>query len=386
MMTRVGLRPENPRESVLLPAKPLPFVSVIVPMRNEEAFIGKTLEQLLMQNYDPARFEILVADGQSTDASREVVRAYEARHANLRLLYNRKRWSSAGRNVALQVARGDIVVVIDAHCELDNDNYLLDLVEAFERSGADCVGRPQPLDVSNASSLQRAIAVARSSRLGHNPDSYIYTATEQFVRPQSVAVAYRRSVFERIGLFDEEFDACEDVEFNHRIDQAGLRCYFTPKVRARYYPRSTVMGLFRQMARYGRGRVRLFRKHRETFTVPCFLPAAFMLGVFAGPALAWMSPWLAGAYLGVLGLYALVLLLAGLFMGFKAWDFRLIGWLPPVFLAIHCGAGTGLLQEIMVGWWRQWTPYKKTLEPQTIPIVDHYLVPGVPESTARRAG
>ncbi|HKB40503.1 MAG TPA: glycosyltransferase, partial [Gemmataceae bacterium] len=199
----------------------VPFVSVIVPVRNEAVFITKTLCQLLDQDYDPSRFEVIVADGESTDATADLVRALQARYPNLHLVSNPGRWSSAGRNAALEVSRGEIVVVVDGHCELENRRYLSDLVDAFERSGADCVGRPQPMDVSLATTLQRTIAAARSSRLGHHPESFIYSADEGFVRPQSVAVAYRREVFEAVGTFDERFDACEDVEFNHRVDRAG---------------------------------------------------------------------------------------------------------------------------------------------------------------------
>src|SRR5262245_38954230 len=242
----------------------LPFLSVIVPVRNEQEFIADTLAQLLGQDYPRDRFEVLVADGRSTDDTRERVAAIAAEHPQVRLLDNPRRWSSAGRNVAIRAARGDIVVLVDGHCQLNNPRYLADLADAFARSGADCVGRPQPLDVTGASPLQRAIAAARGSLLGHHPASFIYSGREQFVPPQSVAVAYRREVFERVGLFDERFDACEDVELNHRVDRAGLRCFFTPAVAARYVPRASLRGLFRQMARYGRGRVRLARKHPET--------------------------------------------------------------------------------------------------------------------------
>src|SRR5207253_399201 len=100
------------------------------------------------------------------------------------------------------------------HCELDNPHYLAELADAFTARGADCVGRPQPLEVAGAGRLQRAIAAARASRLGHHPDSHIWSDRAGFVPPQSVAVAYRREVFEVVGLFDERFDACEDVEFN----------------------------------------------------------------------------------------------------------------------------------------------------------------------------
>src|SRR5437763_1581398 len=83
------------------------------------------------------------------------------------------------------------------------------------------------------------------------------SSAERFVRPQSVAVAYRREVFDTVGFFDEQFDACEDVEFNERVARAGLSCFFSPHVQVQYHPRDTLGGLFRQMARYGRGRMRL---------------------------------------------------------------------------------------------------------------------------------
>src|SRR5439155_10240328 len=127
------------------PATEPAFISVIVPVRNEARFIRHTLEQLLAQNYPAGRFEVLVADGRSTDATRAIVRETAAAHPNVTLLDNPRHWSSAGRNAAVRAARGDVAVLIDGHCALDNPNYLADLAEAFARSGPDFVGRPQPL-------------------------------------------------------------------------------------------------------------------------------------------------------------------------------------------------------------------------------------------------
>jgi succinoglycan biosynthesis protein ExoA len=324
----------------------LPFVSIVVPVRNEAPFIRRTVEDLLHQDYDPARFEVLVADGESTDDTPRIVRDMQAQYANLRLLSNPRRWSSAGRNRAVTAARGDILVVVDGHCELSGPDYLTKLAEAFQRSGAACVGRPQPLDVTGATRLQCAVAAARSSWLGHHPDSHIYSDREAWVRPQSVAVAYHRSVFEMVGLFDEAFDACEDVEFNHRVDRAGLGCFFTPAVAVRYHPRGTLAGLFRQMVRYGRGRVRLLHKHPETFSPLCLAPGMWVLGLVLGPALAWFSSWLAAIYLSVIGLYALIVAGVSMKLAWRERDPGLLPWLPLVFAAIHCGAGTGILQEL----------------------------------------
>lgn len=326
--------------------EPAPFVSVIVPARNEEAYIGRMLQGLLRQDC-AAGYEVLVADGQSTDRTVAVVRALQKQHAHLRLVHNKRHWSSAGRNRAIEQARGDIIVVVDAHCEPPGPDYVESVADAFAQSGAACLGRPQPLDVSGATAVQRAIAAARSSWLGHHPDSHIYSVKEAIVRPQSVAVAYRRWVFAEVGFFDETFDACEDVEFNQRVDRAGLSCFFTPRIALRYVPRSNLTALWRQMIRYGRGRFRLLRKHPETFSVGSLVPALFLLGLAAGTVLVWFSSWLALAFIGAVGCYALAVALVSLALSFRERDLRLFSWLLVVFPTIHLGAGAGLLWEAL---------------------------------------
>ena len=304
---------------------------------------------------------MIVVDGESTDGTPSVVEGWMARHPNIRLYRNPKRLSSAARNVGVRRAAGDLIVFVDGHCEIENEHYLQNLVEAFRRSGADCLGRPQPLDVPGASRLQCAIAAARASWLGHHPASWIYASREGFVRPQSVAVAYRREVFEAVGLFDESFDACEDVEFNHRVERAGLRCFFTPAVRVRYYPRSSLRGLFRQLTRYGRGRIRLFRKHPGTFSVPCFVPMLILLAFAGTPLLAWAPPRLAGPYLGMLAFYGVLTLVISLQVARRRRDWAILPWLPLVFATIHFACGAGILQELLAG-------FARRRRPKTVPL------------------
>ncbi len=331
----------------------LASITVIVPVRNEARFIARTLECLLAQDYDPARFEILVIDGGSSDGTQEIVSNFAIKHANLRLLRNPRQLSSAARNVGIRHARGEIVLLIDGHCELHDRLYLQKLTAAFERSGADALGRPQPLDVSDANSFQAALAAARNSRLGHHPDSFIYSAAERFVPAKSVAAAYRRQVFEQIGTFDERFDACEDVEFNHRLDRAGLRCFFTPEAAVAYVPRNSLGGLFRQLTRYGRGRIRLLRKHRDTFSLGSMVPLAFVVGLVVGGALSLVSKWVALAYLATLLLYAAIVLGTSLAIAFRRSRLAnernpaLLVWLPLLFATIHVASGTGMILELL---------------------------------------
>ncbi|HEY4309123.1 MAG TPA: glycosyltransferase family 2 protein [Pirellulales bacterium] len=324
-----------------------PFISVVMPVRNEASAIGSTLNALLRQSYALDRFEIIVVDGESTDRTREIVQGFIDESGSVRLLANPRRWSSAARNLGIQAARGEILLIVDGHCEIGSDRYLDELAWTFERTSADCLGRPQPLETSQPSTLQRAIGIARASRLGHHPASHVFSKREQVVPAHSVAVAYRRTVFDRVGLFDESFDACEDVELNHRIDRAGMRCVFVPALRVGYHPRATLARLFQQMSRYGRGRMRLLRKHPETFSPLGFVPALFLLFVLVG---ALLTPWSRSAtWLLATGVasYGLVVVgfSAGLAIRNRCW--KELPLLPAVFMTLHVGAGMGVLLELI---------------------------------------
>lgn len=269
----------------MLPDERLPFLSVVVPVRNEARFIAGTLEQLVSQDYPRERFEILVADGRSDDGTRDIVRDFSARHPQVRLLDNPRLLSSAGRNVGFRAGRGDCFLVIDGHCHIPDDKLLRNVAECFEESGAHCLGRPQPLDPPGLTPFQRSVALARSSRLGHGGDSLIYGEREGYASPVSNGAAYRREVFERVGYVNEDFDACEDVEFNWRVEQAGFVSYTSPRLTVRYYPRESLAGLLRQMRRYGRGRRRLLRGHPRAGSLTGLVPPVFAAGVLLAAAL-----------------------------------------------------------------------------------------------------
>lgn len=323
------------------------IVTVVVPVRNEEAFIARTLDQLLEQEIEDLGLEIFVVDGQSTDRTSEIVQEYANREPVIQLFDNPKRLSSAARNIAIDNMSGDYLVVIDGHCEIPSRTYFVDLVAAFAASGADSLGRPQPLDIRSATPVQRAIAAARASRLGHHPESFIYSDEPQFVPAKSVAVAYRRKVFEQVGRFDEAFDAHEDGEFNYRCDQAGLKCYFTPKLAVKYFPRSSLSGLFKQMVRYGRGRVRVARKHPETWGWGFLIPALLVLYLVVGGILASLFSPVALLYLMGLGVYVVALAAAGLGSAIANHDAGLLFRVPVVLATVHLGAGWGSLVELI---------------------------------------
>ena len=116
----------------------------------------------------------------------------------------------------------------------------------------------------------------------------------------------------------------------------------------RYVPRGDLRSLYRQLIRYGRGRVRLMRKHPGTFSLGTFLPAAFVLGLIAGLPLSFVSIWLAAIYAGTLLLYAAIIATSSLSIAFRHRRPSWLLWLPLVFATIHIGSGAGLLRELLV--------------------------------------
>lgn len=327
-------------------------VTVVVPVRNEGGHVEAVLADLLAQRFPAERMEVLVVDGRSTDDTRARVEAVAARDGRVVLLDNPGRLSSRARAIGVAAARGRFVAFVDGHCRVPSATMLADMVELFERTGADCLARPQPLraDVGGAGGARRAplaaaIAAARSSRFGHSLGSEIYRDGERPTSPVSSGAMYRREVFETVGTFDPDFDACEDVEFNTRVEAAGLSTWTSERLAVAYAPRTTWRGLFRQMVRYGVGRARLHRRHRGSFSVESLVPAAFVAGL---PVLG-AAPLLPGPLrLAVLAGYGVY---AALAVAFGAAQVRRIGVGGAVLAAltfpvIHAGLGWGYLRGL----------------------------------------
>ena len=320
-------------------------VSVVMPVRNEAAHIESVLRGLLGQELGTLRMEVLVVDGRSDDDTVARVERVAVQDERVRVLDNPRRLSSAARALGVEQARGRFVAIVDGHCVIPSKTLICDMVALFERTGADCLSRPQPLVPGTQGYWAKAISAARTSPFGHSTASTIYDHTEHEVEPTSAGAMYRREVFDRVGNFDPAFDACEDVEFNYRCTQAGLTCWTSPKLAIRYEPRRSLRGLWKQLRRYGLGRARLHRKHRSAFSLESLIPAGFVLGIPVAIA-GWFlpAPW---RYV-LVAPYALYALLAVLYAARAAWKngLTLFPALLAVFPTIHAALGVGYLR----GW------------------------------------
>jgi len=311
---------------------------VVIPVLNEARDLGRLLDELRDQAAVPGGVEVIVADGGSTDGTRDVVAARMGGWPDIRLVPNPGRRSSAGRNLGAQAARGDTIVFLDGHCRLLREDYLLRLAEVFEDSGADCLCRPQPLDLIDDPGWPRAIAAARHSPLGHNPGSDIFGGDPGYTNPESAGAAYRREVFAHLGGFDERFDACEDVEFNHRVGQAGFIAYRHPDLAVAYRPRDDPGALFRQMVRYGRGRAHLAARHPGMIPAPLVAVSVAVLVWLLG-VLVWGGTWWALPLV-----YAGVCAVEGVRVAGSAEAWRTAAVFPMIHAGLLLGFWRGLLE------------------------------------------
>jgi succinoglycan biosynthesis protein ExoA len=233
----------------------LPFVSVVIPVFNEERYIQACLDSVFRQDYPADRYEVIVADGGSTDRTRAIVVAASERHPSVRLIDNPGRTQAHGLNLGILASRGEYIARQDGHAEW-SPHHLRRSIELLVESGADNVGGRA--DGEGMSVIGRAIARAMRSPFGVGGARYRYSDRVEEL-PTVFPGTFRRSAFERVGLYDEAYPPHEDYELNHRIRETGGRVLFSPDIPTRYFVRESIAALARQYFRYGRGKVRVAR-------------------------------------------------------------------------------------------------------------------------------
>lgn len=318
------------------------FISVIMPVRNEEDFIARSLGAVLAQAYPPEAMEILVVDGDSTDATREVIRSLPGAE-RVRIVPNPARNQAAGMNAALRVARGEIIVRVDGHTIIAPD-YVRQCVATLDETGADNVGGCMtPVGVTPTG---KAIAAAARSRFAV-PSAFHVSATPQYTDTVYLG-AWPRGVLERVGGYDERLSPNEDYDLNHRIRRSGGRIYLSPAIRSDYYGRQDYRALARQYYFYGEAKVASLRKHPESLRPRQLVAPAFVAALVAGAALAPFYSAVLLAWLAVIVAYGAANLAASVAAsrergGTRVWRVAL------AFLTIHLAWGTGFWDGVFRG-------------------------------------
>ncbi len=318
-----------------------PFLSVVVPLLNEEAYIERLARSLLDQDYPHDRYEILVADGGSTDATLEVLRRIDTQQ-RVQVLPNPGRTAPAALNVLIAACRGEIVTRVDGHSRVATD-YLSRVVAVMEETGESVVGGPVLYEPDTP--FRCALVEALISRVGVGSVPYRTLRRRAYVESLQTG-SFRREVLAAVGPWDESLAVVEDLDMNTRIRKSGRKLLLDPSIRFWYYPRPGLRALARQIFTVGRVKAWILRKHPDIRKLKYYLPTLLVVTAAASAiatiAYAFGGPArLAAAGGAFLALYALAVAGVALTrvsrLGFGA--LRLLAILP----ALHMGYGSGFL-------------------------------------------
>jgi glycosyltransferase involved in cell wall biosynthesis len=300
------------------------LVSIVLPVLNEEALLGRCLGSVAEQTY-PAIVQVVVADGGSTDRTRTEA----AKFAKVIVVDNPRRIRPAGLNAAIAASTGEIIVRVDARTKLAPD-YVERCVEALARSQAAIVGGQMRYEAHSAA--QRGIVAAMTSRFGAGPAAFRREGGEPRFVDTVYLGAFRASTIHEIGGYDEWSGGNEDAELAWRAQQFG-GVYLDPSIKSVYLGREGLNALARQFYRYGRNRARTIRKHPSSLSYRQLAVPALFAGL--------VSPWRQE----VLAAYATVILGRGALELTR--DPAAVPSLLAAFPTMHAAWGLGFMRGIL---------------------------------------
>ncbi len=320
-----------------------PFVSIIVPCYNEEVTILQLLDAVLAQTYPHSQMEIIIADAFSQDHTRERINLFQRDHVDLslRIVDNERRIIPAALNLAIEAARGEIIIRLDAHSQPSPD-YVERCVRALEEGKGANVGGVWEIHPGGQGWIAESIATAAAHPLGVGDAMYRLS-------PKAGAVdtvpfgAFRRGLIDQIGGFDESLLTNEDYEFNTRVRQSSGVVWLDPQIRSIYFARASFHELARQYWRYGFWKWRMLKRYTNTIRWRQALPPLFTASLIALIILSfWFSLacWLLSLEIT---LYLFILIATSVRVALRDHKPFLIAGLPLSILIMHLSWGSGFL-------------------------------------------
>jgi succinoglycan biosynthesis protein ExoA len=317
--------------------------SIIVPCRNERKHIETFLASVLAQKPPPqTELEMLIADGHSTDGTREILQEYAARYPWIQVLDNPERVVSTGLNRAITRASGDVIIRMDVHARYADD-YVAQCVSVLSETGADNVGGPA--QTRSRGYIQEAISAAYHSSFACGGARFHDVSYEGPVDTVTFG-CWRKQTFDKIGLFDEELIRNQDDELNFRLLRLGGRIFQSPRIRCWYEPRSSLRALFSQYRQYGYWKVRVIEKHGAPASLRHLIPAIFVASTAFMLLGSLFSKTAVLPLAAITGAYAMANFVASIWT--CRWKRgRLIPVMPVVLATYHLSYGIGFLMGVL---------------------------------------
>ena len=321
----------------------MPLVTIIIPCYNEQDTIGLLLEAIYAQSYPLSDMEVVIADGLSTDQTRQQIQNFQREHPDLvvRVVDNVRRTIPSGLNAAIRAAQGQVIIRLDAH-SIPYPDYVARCEAALRAGYGENVGGVLEILPGSQGLLAKSIAAAAALPLGAGDARYRIGGKAQVVDTVPFG-AFHRSLVERVGYFDETLLTNEDYEFNVRIRRSGGKVWMDPTIRTQYFARSTLGALWRQYWRYGFWKAQMLRRYPLTLRWRQAIPPLFVLSLALFVVAAIWLPVFRWLLVLEILIYTLVVLAAGLQSATKDryWP-HLVG-VPLALLGMHSAWGGGML-------------------------------------------
>ncbi len=316
-------------------------VSIVIPCLNEKHYILRCLDSIAFQSYPSHLITTYVCDGNSDDGTKEIINDYTNKHHQFALLNNIKKTTPFALNMGITHSEADIIIILGAHSELDKD-FVLQSVLSFEIDPAiRCTGGV--LENVYENSTSQIIGAAMSSSFGVG-NAHFRTGNKSGYVDTVAFGAYKREIFEQVGLFDEELIRNQDDEFNFRITKAGYKIYLNHEIKCRYFVRASFKKLYKQYYQYGYWKVFVNKKHHTITTVRQLVPLFFVLYLIALAASIALPKWV---FLGMSVFGILYILLAFLFaFKQKTGSLKNTFGVAYTFFILHFSYGLGYLKGI----------------------------------------
>ncbi|MBI5740374.1 MAG: glycosyltransferase family 2 protein [Nitrospirae bacterium] len=319
-------------------------VSVVIPCRNEEKFIGACLESLVAQDYPKEKMEVLVVDGRSSDGTREIVGKYASDFSFIKLLDNPKMMTPFALNTGVRSSTGDCVMILGSHSRTAPD-FIRKNIESLNRNIADCVGGILITLPGDDTLLAETISLAVSHPFGIG-NAYFRTGSREPRYVDTVPFGcYRKETFQKIGLFDEDLARNQDDEFNMRLIKNKGKVLLVPEIISYYHARDSLSRLFRMYFQYGHFKPLVAMKVGGVLTLRQVVPALFVGSLIAAGALSLVFTPLKWLFLLILSSYLMAVIGFSLPVAFRR-GMKHIVTLPVVFATLHFSYGAGYLKGI----------------------------------------
>jgi len=256
------------------------IVSIIIPCRNEVRNIEETVHNIQLQNYPQGELDIIIVDGLSDDGTIDKINELSKQYPNLRLIENERKITPVAFNLGIKAAKGDYILIVGARQVISSD-YVRNAVAALEEEEQlVCVGGK----VTNVYDRKEGelISIAMSSGFGVGIGNFRVETTDKYVDTVGTP-CYKKWIFEKVGLFDEELIRNQDDDLNYRVIQQGYKIKLLHKIEVKYYVRANTSKLAQQMFQYGYWKVYVNKKHKAITTFRQLIPAMFVIYLFFLP-------------------------------------------------------------------------------------------------------